>query len=330
MSRGHFWVGTDTKATEFGTVPYGPMYVEWLKPESVSQPYPVVLVHGGGGQGLDYLGTPDGREGWAGQLADQGYEVYVVDRPGHGRSPHHPDVLGPMGPMMPIEGWIDIMLPAQAAGAHAQWPGGRTVDDAVVLQATASSGPTLADWTAMHELEQSRMAELLDRIGPAVFICHSAGGPAGYLAADMRPDLVKALIAIETIGPPFMKRPGVELIWGLSCAPLTFDPPASSPAELDLTVDNDHGPVPRTMQAEPARQLVNLAKTPIAVVTAETSPFMMFDRHLVDFLEQAGCAVDLIRLGDRGIHGNGHMMMLESNNREVLGELTGWLTERLA
>ena len=71
------------------------MYVESFIPAQVRHPYPMVLVHGGGGQGLDWLGTPDGRRGWAQILLEEGYKVYVVDRPGHGRSPYHPDVNGP-------------------------------------------------------------------------------------------------------------------------------------------------------------------------------------------------------------------------------------------
>jgi hypothetical protein len=34
--------------------------------------------------------------------------------------------------------------------------------------------------------------------------------------------------------------------------------------------------------------------------------FAMFDRHLAAFLEQAGCDVELVRLADNGVHGNGH------------------------
>ncbi len=329
MTRGFFWVGADQRTTESGTVLYGQMYVEWESPDEVRHPYPVVLVHGGGGQGLDYLGTPDGRPGWAGLLVAQGYTVYVVDRPGHGRSPHHPDVLGSMGPMMPVGAWLDLMVPAAAADSHTQWPGGRTADDPVVRQAAAASGPMLADWGEMHALEQKRLAELLDRIGPAVLVCHSAGGPAGYLAVDARPELVKALISVETIGPPFMQRPGVDLNWGLACAPLTFDPPAATPAELNLTTDSNAGPVPRTLQAEPVRRLVNLARVPIAVVTSETSPFTLFDGHLVEFLRQAGCTADRLRLAEYGVHGNGHMMMLELNNEQVLRVLTDWLDTRI-
>jgi pimeloyl-ACP methyl ester carboxylesterase len=330
VASGFFWVGTEQETTESGSVPRGQMYVEWESPEESPKPYPVVLIHGGGGQGLDYLGTPDGRPGWARYLVGEGYTVYVVDRPGHGRSPHHPDVLGPMSPTLPTEVYLEIFAPAAVAEAHTQWPGGRTVDDEIVRRLTAGSGPTLADWAAMHAIERRRMAELLDRVGPAIVFCHSAGGPAGFLAADARPDLVKALVAIETIGPPFLKRPGISLDWGVACAPLTFDPPAGDPSELRLVTEDVHGTVPRTLQEEPARKLVNLARMPIAVVTSETSPFIHFDDHLVAFLRQAGCDVERVRLADHGVHGNGHGMMFERNNREVLQVILDWLNKRIS
>ena len=41
-----------------------------------------------------YLTTPDGRAGWATLFVEQGRLVYVVDRPGHGRSPVIAEVMG--------------------------------------------------------------------------------------------------------------------------------------------------------------------------------------------------------------------------------------------
>ena len=64
------------------TVARGPMYVQWESPVEGRRPYPLVLIHGGGGQGLDWLGTPDGRPGWATYLVQEGYTVYVVDSGG--------------------------------------------------------------------------------------------------------------------------------------------------------------------------------------------------------------------------------------------------------
>ncbi len=121
------------------------------------------------------------------------------------------------------------------------------------------------------------------------------------------------------------------MAWGLSCAPITYDPPISDASELKTVTEErpELGPIPITLQAEPARRLANLSKFPIAVVTSEASMFLMFDRHLVEFLQQGGSDVELVRLADHGVHGNGHAMMLELNNAEALAVLTGWVARKL-
>ena len=331
VERDSFWIAGEPLATPMGTASHGSMFVERFVPATSTQPYPVVLIHGGGGQATDYLGTPDGRPGWAQQLVAEGYTVYVVDRPGHGRSPHDPAVFGLTITALTAERFLSIFAPDAFAETHTQWPVGRTPDDPGVRQVTASFGPMLADWAAMHAVEQERLAALLDRIGPAIVFCHSAGGPAGYLAADARPASVKALVAIETVGPPFAAHPsGNSLSWGLACAPLTYDPPASRPEELQLVTDEVSGGPPRTLQVEPARRLTHLAGVPIGVVTSPNSPFRQFDDHLLAFLRQAGCQADSVRLEDHGVLGNGHGMMFELNNREVLQVILDWLGKRVS
>ena len=91
----YMWVNVKRAETARGAYVGGQqMYVEYMIPSQVRRPFPVVLVHGGGGQGTDWMGTPDGRPGWFQYLVQEGYKVYVVDRPGHGRSPIHPDLHG--------------------------------------------------------------------------------------------------------------------------------------------------------------------------------------------------------------------------------------------
>jgi pimeloyl-ACP methyl ester carboxylesterase len=181
----------------------------------------------------------------------------------------------------------------------------------------------------MHALERDRLGELLDLVGPAVLVTHSAGGPGTFAAADLRPGQVAALIAIETVGPPFAKNPerGLELAWGVSSVPIGYDPPAAGAGELELfsEVRTEYGEIPVTLQRDPPRRLANLSRFPIAVVTAEASLFVQFDRHLVAFLRQGGCQVDLVRLADHGVHGNSHGMMLERNSADVLSVLAGWV-----
>ena len=317
------------------------MFVQWEAPVEMHRRYPLVLVHGGGGQGLDWLGTPDGRPGWATYLVQAGYAVYVVDRPGHGRSSYHPEVLGPMTAPFTHELAVGLFMsgaegsiPHPTAHLHTQWPGSGELDDPMVDQFVASSGPMIQDFAAAHALEQARLAELLDRIGPAIVMTHSAGGPAGWLVADARPNLVKVLVAIEPLGPPFVQNPqlGFSLDWGLAAAPLTFDPPALDASELATAPTDATAPgAPQsTLQAEPARTLPNLRGIPIGVVTSPASLLGHADASTVAFLRQAGCDAEHVRLEDLGVHGNGHLMMLEKNSRDVLDAIMRWLETKVA
>jgi hypothetical protein len=48
----------------------------------------------------------------------------------------------------------------------------------------------------------------------------------------------------------------------------------------------------------------------------------------VKYLEQAGVHPTWVKLADAGIRGNGHMMMLEKNNREIAGLMAEWLSKK--
>lgn len=333
-AQGFFWTGLEWTGTATGPALRGQMYVEYWIPTALRTRTPLVLVHGGGGQGLDMLGTADGRPGWAQWFVRQGHPVYVVDRPGHGRSPHHPDAMGAMGPLPPVpfveklftrpEAWPEQYPTARL---HDKWPGGGRPGDADFDAFLAGSGPMMTDLERHHRDCQRGLAELLERIGPAVVLTHSAGAPTGWLAADARPDLVRALLAVEPVGPPFAQRPTGTLSWGLTAAPLTFDPPAENPGDIarePRTPPRD-GLAACLVQAEPARRLPRLARVPVTVFTAEAS-WMSADNHgIVDFLRQAGVAAEHVRLEDHGIRGNGHAMMLEANSDEVAELIRRWI-----
>ncbi|MGY5775222.1 alpha/beta fold hydrolase [Rhizobium sp. LEGMi135b] len=63
------------------------MYVQRLRARSYSSAKPpIILIHGGNHTGVMWTTTPDGCCGWAIPLAEAGYEVYIVDWPGMGRS----------------------------------------------------------------------------------------------------------------------------------------------------------------------------------------------------------------------------------------------------
>ena len=287
------------------------MFAEWEAPEQVARPHPVVLVHGGGFQGTEWFDTPDGRPGWAARLVEAGYATVIVDRPGHGRSPLHTDVMGPMGPPFSYEGARQIYVPPDPAGKHTQWP--FAPDDADAMdQFIAGYGPLPADLAASETMDADRLARLLDRIGPAILLTHSASGPSGWLAADRRPGLVRAIVSVEPMGPPFADIPNIgTLRWGLAASPLTFDPPCATPEAVRAGLAT--------------LRLPNLAGLPIAVVTGDTSAFAQASPPTVAALRAGGAAAELLRLSDHGVTGNGHGLIYERNSDAALAPVLAWL-----
>ena len=76
--QGYFFVGGKYFDAPDGRFMSGHMYVEFQIPAKVTHRYPVVMFSGGGQSGLNYTGTPDGREGWMQYFLRQGYAVYVT------------------------------------------------------------------------------------------------------------------------------------------------------------------------------------------------------------------------------------------------------------
>jgi pimeloyl-ACP methyl ester carboxylesterase len=180
-------------------------------------------------------------------------------------------------------------------------------------------------------MNQQATAALLDRIGPAIVLTHSQSGPFGWLIADARPKLVKAVVAVEPAGPPFQNvilGTGKARPWGVTDIPITYDPPINDPADLKIEQQAQaDGPdlVPCWEQQAPARRLVNLANIPAVVITTEASYHAAYDHCTAKYLAAAGVKVTALRLADHGIHGNGHMVMLEKNNLQVAGIIADWL-----
>jgi pimeloyl-ACP methyl ester carboxylesterase len=310
--QGFFWVGVRTKEVQVpgaqgapartGHVIEGQMYVGFQLPAQKRHPYPLVLVHGGGGQATDWMGTPDGRDGWLDYFLAAGFDVYFVDRPAHGRSPNHRAYGEQLGAPVSLE---------QIAGFTAesrQYPGGGQALSAEVKQHTASSepGPTVS-----NAILKENFAELLDRIGPAILVTHSNGGPSGWLAMEARPDKVKAVLAIE---------PNMGVIDFL--APLITFQPALAPGERIETVQlppEREGLAPCRLQPEgKVRKVPAFAGKPVLFVVAPLSsrfaPTVHCSMHLMN---QLGADARLARLEDYGIHGNAHFMNEELNNGEI-------------
>jgi pimeloyl-ACP methyl ester carboxylesterase len=298
--QGHFFTGLRTRSGPAGTSVYG-THVQYQTPRSVQSN--LVLVHGGGGQALDMLSTPDGRPGWSTLFLRDGFAVYTVDRPGLGRSPYHPDIYGAYGPPAAYESFVATFAGPAPPGEppHTQWPGSGDRDDPALATFLAWQEPFRADIAAAHEDMLAGAVGLLERIGPSVLLTHSLGGGFGWLALSECPSLVKAVVAVEPAGPPFATLPGLgSFSHGLTPLPLVF-----GPDERDAKIGG----------------------VPIAVVTAESSGHRAADHATAEYLRSCGAEVDELRLGDLGIHGNGHAMMCEKNNAEIAALITDWIVK---
>ena len=325
--QGGFWIGAQRKSMPYGTIPMGQMFVQYMIPAEKKHPYPVVMVHGGGGQGTHMMGI-GGRPGFVHYFVQNGYSVYWLDRPSYGRSPYHPDALGPSHlPNVPA---LEGLIGSTTVFNTAQWPGPGGMNDPLIDQFMACESGNTADEAFHSDLVWRGGAELLDKIGPSILFVHAFGGFAAWGMADRRPNLVKAIMAMEINGNPF----AAQLRWGLTAGPMTFDPPVTDLAQFKLIDKTEPPDSPRPvvasykLQADPVHKWKNLQNIPIGWITSEFggggSPISN-----VDFLKQVGCNAEMIRLRDYGIIGNGNLMLMEKNNHEVFAVIRDWLDKKV-
>ena len=246
----YFFVGGKIDTSLEGSPMVGHMYVESMIPQRQRHPYPIVMVHGGSQTGTNFTGTPDGREGWAQYFARRGYAVYVVDQVARGRSAHWSQVHGPVQPPRFNFAEQRFIAPERfkqwpQAHLHTQWPGEGKAGDPAFDQFYASQFPSIVSFAKQQELNRDALVALLDKIGPAILLTHSQSGAFGWPVADARPNLVKALVAVEPSGPPvhnveniaapdWFKDAGAAKPSGLGNVPLAYDPPLSADAKLEF------------------------------------------------------------------------------------------------
>jgi len=323
------------------------MYVHYQIPHERKHPYPIIMIHGGGQTANNFESTPDGREGWASNFLREGFAVYLVDQPGRARSPYQPEVYGPLTNGARAKSGVEqrFTFPKPnnlypQARLHTQWPGSGTKGDPAFDQFFASQVSGITDGGVSEKLNQAAVAALLDKIGPAIVLTHSMSGTSGWLIADARPQLVKGVVGIEPSSPPFRNldligppdwfrySKNLDKPWGITRLPIAYDPAAKSAEDLMPVLEEkaDKPDLTRCYrQSEPARKLANLVNVPILIVSGEASFHAPWDHCTAKYLTQAGVANQHVRLEEHGIHGTGHMMMLEKNSLEIAQLIARWL-----
>jgi pimeloyl-ACP methyl ester carboxylesterase len=346
---GWLYVGGHVETINGKQFTVGQIYAEYMVPAEQTHPYPVIMVHGGTMSGTNYTGTPDGREGWAQQFVRAGFAVYIVDQVGKGRSPYFPEVYGPVEATDMSNSQARYIAQEKfnswpQAHLHTQWPGDGSFDDPAVQQLVSSQIPSIKSFHRQQELNIAALVALVDKIGPAILLVHSQAGAFAWPVADARPERVKAILAIEPNGPPFheaqfvgspdwFKDGRLALAYGITDVPLTYAPAVTDPAELRI-VQQPKADAPDLVrcweQAAPARQLPNLQKMPVLVVTGEASYHAPYDHCTVKYLQQAGVHPTWLKLADHGIHGNSHVPMMEKNSSEIAAQIIAWTSKTIA
>jgi hypothetical protein len=113
----------------------------------------------------------------------------------------------------------------------------------------------------------------------------------------------------------------------MSSIPVTYEPPVSDPAEIKTQWVASPEPGHRRLlpadgacasAAESAQHASGLRDRRLVVCVTGQS-------RRRGISETAGVQAEELRLGSLGIKGNGHMMMVEKNSRQVLQPIIDWI-----
>jgi pimeloyl-ACP methyl ester carboxylesterase len=284
-----------------------PLYCEELRPDREPARW-LLMVHGGAMSGACWLGTPDGRPGWAQRFVAHGFGVLVPDWPGVGRS-------GPAG--RPVTG----ELVCEVLGGLLEHVGHE-----VVLLVHSMAGPFGYRLVQAHP----------ERVAALVAV---APGPPGNLQPE--PEIIgETPEYVDIQGSHLRYRlpragdwlPSREFLEAkLVGASRRYPRHALDAAEAALL------PVAATLLAQ--RQNLRrsqlrverpdgFAGKPVLVLTgsADTEHPRELDEAVADWLAGLGAAVDFRFLDSPDVAGNGHMPMHEDNSDEVADQIAAWMS----
>ena len=349
--QGHFYVGGKWVGEPGKQIMRGQMYVDVWVPKQIRHPFPILFIQAGGGQtNIALLQTPDGRPGWAYNFVNDGYTVYMMDFPGRGRGGYVPgvdgDIVPPRTGEMMEEVWTHGTKPATplrdwpTRDKYTQWPGPSSTGGKVGEPEFDYFAKTEVPFPSSDDNEQvcaDDIVQLLDKIQqPVILLLHSRLATSGWLAADQRPKLIRAIVATEPWGPPIenaeLDARGPGRLWGLTNFPIHYSPPIKDAAELQtVKQENADGPglTPCWIQKEPARKLINLEDIPVLNVSGEASYHRPYAHCVAKWLNQAGVKTEYDNLEDVGLSGNGHQMMSERNSAAIAKFFMEWLDKNV-
>lgn len=266
------------------------VHAHYQYPAEQTFPYPVLFNPGGGHTARVYDTTPDGREGWLTLFLREGFAVYGVDRVNTGRSGADVGAINA------------VKLGRVGAGA---------------LPAI-NRYPAESCWTTF-------------RWGPAYGVPHADTRFPVEAAADYYKQLVptprddqeagksvRALSAlIDKVGPCVLQT------WS-SSGLLGYLTAIERPDQVKaiLAVESSVS----AFSNIPTAKLPILARIPICIVIGDRAADRVeASRAFQTKMRAIGGRVTVDPLPEAGISGNGHTLMLEKNNVEIMHRMIAWL-----
>lgn len=171
--------------------------------------------------------------------------------------------------------------------------------------------------TVDFEVYSDAYAALFDKIGPAIFVTHSQGGPVGWRTL-LKTDNIKAIVSYEPGG-------GIPFPEGQV-------PEEGKILTLSKKTEGVEVPMSDFMKYTEIPIIVyygdNLPETDERPELYEWTRRLHLMRQWAKMLNELGGDVTVIHLPETGLHGNTHFPMSDLNNIEVADLLSKWLYEK--
>jgi pimeloyl-ACP methyl ester carboxylesterase len=290
-----------------GLVEAPPTYYEVLEPAGGSTKPPMLLISGGAHTGTCYLATADGRPGWAHAFVRAGYKVVVVDWPGVGRSGYIPldqltgeVVVAGLGKVLASLDRPAIVMTHSMSGAYG-WKLIENYGERVARLVAVAPGPP-GNIQAVGEV----VSETADSV---------AVRGAVTLTINLRQPVVsdRNFVEVKLVGKSTQFPRDRIGLYASSLVPI--------PPRLLFERRNVRGSQLKVGDLSKLRGKRILVMTG----TEDVDHPRKLDESIVEWLNQNGAKADFVYLGDRGIVGNGHMMMLENNSDALAEQVLAWL-----
>jgi pimeloyl-ACP methyl ester carboxylesterase len=266
------------------------IYATYQYPVAQRSPYPILFNSGGGHTARVYDTTPDGREGWLTLFLREGFATYGVDRVNTGRS--GTDICA-----------INAVRLGRAPVSELP---------AINRYAFESSWVTFRWGPRFGEPYPDTQfpVEAADTYYPQTV--------STYRDPDETRKSVAAFAALlDKVGPAILQTWSSSGLLGYLAA---IERPDLVKGILAVETSVD------VFDNIPAAKLPILARVPILIVIGDRAPDRVASSRAFEKKFKAACGdITIDVLPEAGIKGNGHTLILEKNNKEIMYRMIAWL-----